>query len=271
MGTLKDAIMGGPKPIIQVPIPKSVVLNCDKHGEYIAIECCTPEGKKVQSKCPECEHAELRKERHERYADHKRREAEHAAMSVFRESSMPKIFSKVGFDDYKTQGKDSAAIKNRLVKYAENFNAISENGACALLIGNTGTGKTMLAAAVANYVMNNGYTAFYTKCPRALARVKHTWSPSVLETQEDEINKYRKPDLLIMDEIPKGCKSANDWEVLHDILDRRTEDRKPTISISTLTIKELKQKIGDEVFRRLHHKGAILEFNWSTYQEEHLF
>jgi DNA replication protein DnaC len=184
---------------------------------------------------------------------------------------MPKIFSEITFDDYKPQNKKAAEVKSRLIKYAENFEAIKEAGACALLIGNTGTGKSMLSAAVGNYIMNRGYTCFYTKCPRVINGIKDTWSQHTEGTQEQEINKYRKFDLVIIDEIPKGLKTQNDWELLHETAERRTDDRLPTISISTLSEKELRKKIGDEVFRRLHHRGHILNFDWETYKGEPVF
>lgn len=271
MGMLKDAIMAVPEPIVQVPTPENIVLKCDKHGEYDAIQCKTPGGKTVSSECPSCQNEGLQKERYERFREHQRRQAQHKALSIFRESSMPKIFSEITFDDYKPQNKRAAEIKNRLIKYAENFEAIKEAGACALLIGNTGNGKSMLSAAIGNYVMGKGYTCFYTKCPRVLNKIKDTWSPNTEGTQEGEINKYRKFDLVIADEIPKGLKKQNDWELLHEVLERRTDDRLPTISISTLPEEKLREKIGDEVFRRLHHRGHILTFDWEPYQGDPVF
>ncbi len=254
-----------------IPAYEEVVCECEKHGKYQAIKVKTPDGGESYSECPQCEHEQLQKERHERYIESERRLARHAAKRIFQESSVPNLFSQVDFCSYVPSCPEAEEVKSRLMNFANSFDLIKKTGACALLIGNTGTGKTMLATAVANQIMQQGYTAFYTKCPRALNRIKKTWKPSVAETQEDEINKFRKPDLLIFDELPKGCTKANDWELVHDILDRRTEDRMPTISISTLKEEDLKKKIGEEVFRRLHYKGAILEFTWKTHKENHLF
>ena len=271
MGIFKEAIMAGPSPIFQMPEYENVELICSEHGKYNGVVCITPEGKKAESECPVCEYQKIEQERKEFRQKHERRWSEHQAKKIFKESSMPRIFEGIEFDHYKPTCNRAQDILNRMKTYAEKFSTIQENGACALLTGRTGTGKTMLASAVGNYIMSRGNTVFYTKCPRALSRVKRTWKPSVPETQEEEIDKYRKPDLLIFDELPKGCTSAKDWEIIHDILDRRTEDRKPTISITTMTAEELEKKLGGEIMRRLHHKGRILKFDWETYQENHLF
>jgi DNA replication protein DnaC len=264
--------MKKPEACITIPETYEVQMNCTNHGNYNAIVVVTPEGREVHSECPECEHETLQRERHERFKEYEARKAKYEARQIFQESSVPKLFDDVSFESYKATCEGAVMVKDRLQNYAYKFDKILEAGACALLVGNTGTGKTMLATAVANHIMSNGHTAFYTKCPRALSRVKNTWSPHVQETQESEVNKYRKPDLLIIDEIPKGCTAAKDWEILHDILDRRTEDRRPVISISTMSVDQLRNKIGSEVFRRLHHKGAILEFTWETYKgDDHLF
>lgn len=257
--------------MITMPMTKIVSMKCPEHGAYEAISCKTPNGKETMTPCPICEQKQLEAERHERCREIDRREAEYKAFSIFNESSMPRMFSHITFDMFISQDVESDIIKKRMETYAAKFSLIKKHGSCATLIGNTGTGKTMLAAAVGNYIMTQGYTCFYTKCQRALSRIKRTWKSNVQETQEDEINRYRKPDLLIFDEVPKGCRDDRDWELIHDILDRRTEDKLPTITISTLDLEELKEKIGPEVFRRLDINGRILFFSWDTFKNEPLF
>lgn len=271
MGILKEAIMEAPSPVFQMQEYENVELICCKHGKYNGVVCMTPEGNKVESQCPVCEYEQIEQERKEFRQKHERLWSQHQAKKIFQESSMPKIFEGIEFDDYKPVCSAAEEVKSRLKNYAKQFKTIKEVGACALLTGNTGTGKTMLASAVGNYVMNSGHTVYYTKCPRALAKVKETWKPSVPTTQEEVIDKFRKFDLVIFDEVPKGCTGKKDWEIIHDILDRRTEDRLPTITISTKSKDELEKTLGKEIMRRLHHKGRILKFDWETYKEDYIF
>ena len=183
MGILKETIMAGPSPIFQMPEYENVELICSQHGKYNGVVCFTPEGKKVESECPVCEYEKIQQERKEFRQEYERRLSQYEAKKVFNESSMPKIFENIEFDHYKPTCDEAKDILSRMKTYAEKFSIIKENGACALLTGRTGTGKTMLASAIGNYIMNRGNTVFYTKCPRALSRVKRTWKPSVPETQ----------------------------------------------------------------------------------------
>ena len=66
----------------------------------------------------------------------------------------------------------------------------------AVLIGNTGLGKTHLAKALGLAVCQSGKTAFFTKAStivNCLAAAKAT------HELEQELRKYRRPDLLIID------------------------------------------------------------------------
>lgn len=267
-GKMKKAIEGAQNQIdglVDFDITRKIV-RCNIHGEYNAYISA-----KVISECPACAYEEAKEQREKSLERMRENQAKARMKRIFNESSVPKIFQQVTFEHYKPVSQKSEEIKSRLETYAKKFPILLDKGACALLIGKTGTGKTMLAVAVANQVMAQGYTAMYVKCPKALMWVKRSWVKGSTISQDEQIDKFRMPDLLILDEIPKGAKGETDWETIHEIVDRRTSDLKPTISISTLPEKLLRKQIGDEVMRRLHHKGRILKFDWETYQENHLF
>ena len=81
------------------------------------------------------------------------------------------------------------------------------------------------------------------------------------------LQKFEKPDLLIIDEVPKGCRTLSEWEMLHEVFNRRYMEMKPTISISTLPENELVKKITEEVFRRMYFKGRVMKFDWEKHHD----
>jgi DNA replication protein DnaC len=241
---------------------KQGTLKCKKHGAYHGF---TMNG--IGSECPVCAAETVEKERVEREQAMRKSLAEARMKSIFDRSSFPKLFKSIEFADYKPRNKAAEEILERMTAYAENFGKIRELGSSVLFIGGTGTGKSMLAAATGNAIMLAGYTVMYLTCPQALSWVKRSWVNGSEVSQDEYLNRFKEPDLLILDEVPKGCKSASDWELIHEVLDRRYQDVRPTISISTLSEQELEKKMTREITRRMYFRGRKLLFNWEPYEE----
>lgn len=266
MGEFKKALFE--KNVVQqFDSPAKVkMLNCAIHGEfkgYVTRIC----GNKVESICPECIEQEIIEERKIRETEQSLSISKARIKEIFKRSSFPKIFSNVKFDDYKPDCEEAEEVLSRMKQYALNFAKVREVGSSVIFLGGTGTGKSMLSAAVGNSIMGQGYTVLYLTCPQAISLIKRSWVTNSEISQDEYLEKFGKPDLLILDEVPKGCKSQTDWELLHEIMNRRYMEMKPTISISTLSKKQLEEKLTAEVLRRMHFKGLIMHFNWKQYED----
>lgn len=265
--SLYNQIMNdAPQVNIQMGEQKEEALSCGKHGEYKGW-ITEIAGKDIPTICPDCLEEEIVAERVERDEKQRIAAAEARIKKIFNRSSFPKIFSNVQFDDYKPACKEAAEALSRMKNYADNFKKVREVGSSVVFLGGTGTGKTMMAAAIGNDIMKRGYTVLYMTCPQAISMIKRSWVKNNEISQDEYLERMTKPDLLILDEVPKGCTSKSDWEMIHEIMNRRYMEERPTISISTLPEEKLKKLLTEEILRRMYYKGKIMHFNWNRFQE----
>jgi len=98
-----------------------------------------------------------------------------------------------------------------------------------VLTGNFGCGKTHLAAAIANYRVQNGHTAIFVVVPDLLDFLRAAFAPHSPVTFDRRFDDIRRVPLLILDDL--GTHSATPWaeEKLFQIFDYRYNARLPTV------------------------------------------
>ena len=98
-----------------------------------------------------------------------------------------------------------------------------------MLTGQSGCGKTHLAAAIANRVLESGRPVFFIFVPDLLDHLRSTYAPSS-ETSFDQLfEQVRSAPFLVLDDL--GGHSATPWaqEKLYQILNFRHSNRMPTV------------------------------------------
>jgi DNA replication protein DnaC len=99
--------------------------------------------------------------------------------------------------------------------------------------GGFGCGKTHLAAAIANYRVNNGYPTIFVVVPDLLDHLRAAFSPSSSVGFDRRFDEIRRTPLLVLDDL--GTHSATAWaqEKLFQIFDYRYNSRLPTVITMT--------------------------------------
>ena len=111
-----------------------------------------------------------------------------------------------------------------------------------LILGESGCGKTHLAAAVANAVLRNGGDAFFAVVPDLLDHLRASFAPGRGDPGYDELfNDVRNAGLLVLDDL--GAHSSSSWAVekLFQIANYRASSRLPTIITAALSLDELRE------------------------------
>lgn len=230
----------------KLKLPKHLshkMFTCNIHGEYLGIINVTT-GKQV-GKCLKCDDVE-------RLAENVRQRIEH----LFRISGIPMSFADKGLSDYKADNEQREKAWNMAKRFAENNPA---NPLRSLIFtGTTGTGKTHLAVGIIKTLINQGLHCKYTTLYDLLAGVKETYSKDNPRTEEEVIQDYIRPALIVIDEVGLSDLSKADDNILYRVVNGRYVEGKGTVIVSNVAIEKLKENLGERIIDRLRDGGGTL-------------
>lgn len=108
-----------------------------------------------------------------------------------------------------------------------------------VLIGDVGTGKTHLAAAIANHRVSRGLPVRFVVVPDLLDHLRSTFGPDSTVSYDDLVQRIRTAPVLVLDDL--GTQTSTPWarEKLFQIVNHRYNDRLPTVFTSNTPMEEL--------------------------------
>jgi len=236
--------------------------ECQEHGAYASyITPNIPGG----SKCPLCANR-VREEEDRIQAEEDHKKAMAAILARRLGSAMiPPRFQGKTFEGYRPEDDKQRKVLGVCVSYAEQFNKHYSDGRSLLLLGNVGTGKTHLAAAIAQHVIANGFTAVYRTVYGILQHVKGSFDREAEYNESEAFKAFIDPHLLVIDEVGATKSSEFEQQTLFNIINGRYEQKIPTIVISNLMPEELVSALGERCVDRLREGGGIAQvFTWGS-------
>jgi DNA replication protein DnaC len=128
-----------------------------------------------------------------------------------------------------------------------------------LFFGHHGSGKTHLAAAIANYRFNQGFPALFITVPDLLDHLRATYGPSSSTSYDKRFSEIRTAPLLVLDDL--GTHSATAWakEKLYQLFDYRYSARLATVITSSLSLEQL-DKQDPLLFSRLVDRNRCAHY-----------
>ena len=115
-------------------------------------------------------------------------------------------------------------------KYAEKFSSQSRN---LLFMGTAGLGKTHLALAIADAVLDGGHDVLYTSSAALMARLGREQFDR--DANEEWLTACKEADLLILDDLGTEFLSAVTISALYELINTRMLTHRPTIYTTNIT------------------------------------
>jgi DNA replication protein DnaC len=168
------------------------------------------------------------------------RTAEERADRLRRYSNLGHL-SRLTFDTLDPQGRADDAESKRLFSTAfEVAFAFAEAPEGWLtLAGAHGSGKTHLAAAIANKCIEGGSPVFFVSVPDLLDHLRASYAPTSDIAYSDLFQQVKEAPLLVLDGL--GAQGATPWaqEKLQQILNHRATGNQPTIITTAAELEDL--------------------------------
>lgn len=119
------------------------------------------------------------------------------------------------------------------------------------LLGPYGCGKTHLAAAIANVVLDHQVPVLFVVVPDLLDHLRSTFRPDSDASYDARFELVRTVPLLVLDDL--GTESGTGWarEKLYQIVNHRYNERLPTVFTSNIRLEALDGRI----VSRMHDAG----------------
>jgi DNA replication protein DnaC len=137
----------------------------------------------------------------------------------------------------------------------------------APLVGPSGTGKSHLAQAIGGAAIRSGFTVFYRSIFDTVRDFLHD---EALDGQERILQRYLKPDLLIIDDMGMKQLPKRSGEYLFEIVLRRHEI-KSTLMTSNRPLEDWGKLLGDvpsatAILDRFLHHSEIIQISGKSYR-----
>lgn len=191
-----------------------------------------------------------------------REEAE--ARKLLEESDLGRRFRERTFENFDKERFPRAYEIARA--YAGTFEEFAESGKGLLFTGTPGTGKTHLAAAIANHVITTlGTPVKFGGFINILDSVKRSF-----DTDEDVVARISEAPLLVIDDLGKEKQTEWSNSILYQVINQRYEDFLPVIITTNEDMGTLEWKIGKATLSRLIEMCDGVKMEGKDYRKEKL-
>jgi len=149
-------------------------------------------------------------------------------------------------EDYLNAQKALKAAREFVKNVRENPNEVG-----LLFTGSVGSGKTFLAASIANELLESNFKLLFLIVPDLLDELRATFSNKSENTEYDLLDIARTVPILILDDL--GAHNYTEWSRnrIYSILNYRMNEQLPTVITTNLDFDEIDHYLGERTCSRL--------------------
>jgi len=131
-----------------------------------------------------------------------------------------------------------------------------------VLVGPSSSGKTQLAAAIANHVLQQGHPPLFMTAPDLLDHLRATFAPAADLSYDELFEQLRNTLLLVLDDL--GAHASTSWahEKLYQLLNHRANAQLPTVITVRGHLEELDEHLQgylhDRALSQVRHLSTVL-------------
>lgn len=173
-------------------------------------------------------------------------EKKRRSLEAIQRSGLADLARDYTLENYQTPEPWQAKIKALAQRYV-----LDNGGKWFVLCGNPGTGKTHICTAICMALINAGQEVRYMLWRRDAPRLKAEVNDR--EAYDNDIGRYRKADVLYIDDFFKGGVTEADINLAFELLNDRYNKRAMTIISSERDIEQLMdidEAIGSRIYER---------------------
>lgn len=186
------------------------------------------------------------------------------AQRLKKASDLGKRFADRTFENFNKHGKED--IHKAAWAYAERDDLFNSSKNCLLFLGGVGTGKTHLAAAISNVLIERGIPTLFGTFIDHLQKIKDEFNNTTLDTY---LSKMKSTPMLVIDDLGKERKSDWTQQILFDVINYRYEHMLPTIITSNLNDNDLMNYVGNATASRLNEMSVAIHTVGEDYRRKH--
>lgn len=166
---------------------------------------------------------------------------------IYKQNYVGRKYQELNFENFSIDLNNKNAVKMANDYINKNKDKILSNG--LIIMGESGVGKTHLAAAIANKLIENDKIVLMGRLTTLLDMIKETFRDNT-KSENELIELYSNVDMIIIDDL--GTEKISSWalEKLYTIIQNRFENGLPII-----------------ITTRFDKKGLISRFSYSNDQD----
>lgn len=160
------------------------------------------------------------------YEIEKRKHFREVIKKIYKQNYIGMKFQNLNFENFNSNSENELAIA--IAKDYANKNITSADTKGLIIMGESGVGKTHLAASIANRLIENDKIVLMERLITLLDMIKETFKDNT-KSENELIELYSNVDLIIIDDL--GTEKISNWalEKLYTIIENRNENKLPII------------------------------------------